>query len=178
MRDSRQRQSPVGPALWPALLLVFGCAFVPFGSAHAAGCSVSSTGLAFGSYQPLNFPGRPPSPALTSNASVSLVCTGIVGGGNYTLALGPSAVGSGDRISTRYLANPSGGDFLAFNVYTNGSYSTIWGDGIAGGVLGGNIAAGDSTQMLTVYGRIPAGQNTLRTGSFSGAMTVTLTYNP
>lgn len=67
---------------------------------------------------------------------------------------------------------------MAFNVYTNASYSTIWGDGITGGVVGGSIPAGDSNQMIAVYGRIPAGQNTLRTGSFSGTMTVTLTYSP
>lgn len=180
MRDQRQpTPTPTAPtAFWSALLLVLGGAFAPLGSARAAGCSVSSTGLAFGPYQPLNLPGRPPSPALTSNASISVGCTGIVGGGSYTLSLGPSTAGPGDRISTRYLANPSGGGDMAFNVYTNASYSTIWGDGITGGVVGGSIPAGDSNQMIAVYGRIPAGQNTLRTGSFSGTMTVTLTYSP
>lgn len=178
MREQLQPKPRAANAFLSALLLVLGGAFAPLGSAHAAGCSVSSTGLAFGPYQPLNLPGRPPSQALTSNASISVACTGIAGGGSYTLALGPSTAGFGDRISIRYLANPIGGGDMAFNVYTNASYSTIWGDGLTGSVLGGNIPAGDSNQMLTVYGRIPASQNTLRTGSFSGTMTVTLTYNP
>lgn len=87
-------------------------------------------------------------------------------------------VGAGDRISTRYLANYSGGDDMEFNIYTNATYSIIWGDGTRGSVIGGGIPAGDSTQILTVYGRIPAGQYMLRTGTFSGVLTVTLTYNP
>lgn len=170
MRENPGHHPAVAAAFGPALLVLIGT-FAPFGPAHA-GCSVSSPGLAFGSYQPFI-----PS-ALTSNASVSIACTGIVGGGSYSLALGPTVVGPGDRISTRYLANPSGGDLMAFNVYTNATFSTIWGDSTGGSMLGGNIAAGDSNQLLTVYGRIPAGQNTLKTGSFSGTMTVTLTYNP
>ena len=163
---------------WLALLLVLCGTFASFAPANAAGCSVSSSGMAFGSYQPLHFPGKSPSPALTTDASVSLVCTAIEGGGSFTLGLGPSSIGPGDRISTRYLANYSGGENMEFNVYTNATYSIIWGDGTAGSVMGGSIAAGDSTQILTVYGRIPAGQNMLRTGAFTGVLTVTLTYNP
>lgn len=170
MRDSPWHRPAEAAAFWPVLLVLIGI-LTAFGPAHA-GCSVSSPGLAFGSYQPFT------TSALTSNASVSIACTGIVGGGSYSLALGPTAVGPGDRISTRYLANPSGGDFMAFNVYTDASHSIVWGDSTAGSMLGGNIAVGDSNQLLTVYGRIPAGQNTLKTGSFSGGMTVTLTYNP
>jgi spore coat protein U-like protein len=37
---------------------------------------------------------------------------------------------------------------------------------------------GDSNQSQPVYGKIPAGQNTLRAGSFSDSLTMTLTYNP
>jgi spore coat protein U-like protein len=158
-----------------ALLL----ALVAAGQARAAGCAVSSSGLAFGAYQPLTFPGKLTSSTVTSNASISVVCSGIVSGGSYTIALGPSTVGSGDRISTRYLANANGGDHMIFNVYREASYSTIWGDGVtAGNVLAGTIPPGDSNQLHAVYGRIAASQNTLKAGSFSGSLTMTLTYNP
>lgn len=147
------------------------------GLAHA-GCSVSSSGLAFGTYQPLTFTGKLTSADVTSHASISIVCTGVVTGGGYTIALGPSTAGTGDRISTRYLANSNGGDNMRFNVYTNATYTTVWGDGNVGGLLGGSIPAGDSNQSHAVYGKIPAGQNTLKAGSFTGSVTVTLTYNP
>lgn len=146
---------------------------------HAGNCTVSSSGLAFGSYQPLTIPGKFSSTAATSTASVSVVCTDIMSASTYTIALGPSIVGDGDRISTRFLANSNGGDHMTFNVYREPSYSTVWGDGItAGGVLGGTLPAGDSNQSHAVYARAAAGQNTLKAGSFSGSLTMTLTYNP
>jgi spore coat protein U-like protein len=147
--------------------------------AHAAGCTVSSPGLAFGAYQPLTVPGKLTSSNKESTATISVACTGIVTGGSYTIALGPSLVGAGNGISTRYLANASGGDYMAFNVYKELSYSTIWGDGItAGSMITGSIAAGDSSQSHSVYGKIPAGQSTLKAGSFTDSLTMTLTYNP
>jgi spore coat protein U-like protein len=159
-----------------ALLLALA---LPAGPARAAGCSVSSSGLAFGQYQPLTFAGKLNSVAATSDASINVACTGIAGGGAYTITLGPSLAGGGDRIGTRYLSNPAGGPDMAYNVYLDPSYATVWGDGImAGAVLGGTIPPGDSNQSHTVYGRIPAGQNTLRAGSFSGTLTITVSYNP
>jgi spore coat protein U-like protein len=148
------------------------------GPAWAAGCSVSSAGLAFGLYQPLSFPGKLTSADSISNAGISVVCTGIVGGGLYTLALGPSIAGPGDRVSTRYLVNSNGGDDMRFNVYTDAAYSVVWGDGAMGSLISGGIASGDSNRSITVYGRVPAGQNTLKAGSFAGSLTITLTYNP
>ncbi|MES2942854.1 MAG: spore coat U domain-containing protein [Pseudomonadota bacterium] len=147
--------------------------------AHAAGCTISSTGLAFGPYQPISFAGQLTSTDITSNASVALVCTGIVSGGSYNISLGPSIVGTGDRISTRYLANNSnGGDHMAFNIYTSGTYASVWGNGSVGSLIGGTINPGDSNQSTPVYGKIPAGQSTLKAGSFTGSMTMTVTYNP
>jgi spore coat protein U-like protein len=153
-------------------------ALAAVGQAQAA-CAISSSGLAFGVYQPITFAGKLTSADKTSTATVSVVCTGIVTGGSYTLALGPSMVGSGNRISTRYLANASGGNNMAFNIYRELSYSTVWGDGVtAGSLIGGSIPAGDSSQSQSVYGKIPSGQSTLMAGAYSGSLTMTLSYNP
>ena len=169
----RGRCSALAPGVWLGLL---GLMMVT--SAAHAGCSVSSSGLAFGAYQPLTFPGKLTSSDVVSTAVVSIACTGITLGGSYSLSLGPSTVGTGDRISTRYLANSTGGDLMRFNVYTNATYASVWGDGNIGSLIGGNIATGNSSQTQTVYGKIPAGQNTLKAGSFNGSLTMTLTYNP
>lgn len=160
-------------------VLLLACALGAPLHAHAGGCSVASSGLAFGSYQPLTFAGKMNAGAVTSDASVRVACTGIVTGGAYTIALGPSLAGTGDRIGTRYLANTAGGPDMAFNVYLDPARSTVWGDGIsAGALLNGSIPPGDSDIAHTVYGRIPAGQGTLRTGDYSGALTMTISFTP
>ena len=164
----------------PALRLALLLALAAVGQARAGGCAVSSSGLAFGAYQPLTLTGKLTSIAVTSDASISVRCAGISSASSYTIALGPSIEGSGDRISTRYMRNiEAGGDNMSFNVYTNNSYSTVWGDGLtAGSLIGGTIPKDDSNQSQPVYGRIPAGQNTLKAGSFSDSLIMTLSFNP
>lgn len=149
------------------------------GSAQAA-CSVTSTGLAFGAYQPLAFSGKLTSADVPSTATVSVTCTLHLTG--YTLTLGAGNYGPGNRISTRYLNNgTNGGPYMAYNVYTDASYNTPWGDGTAGS---GSAITGSidlfcllpCTRTHTVNGKIPAGQNTLKAGSFSDTLTITVTY--
>ena len=67
---------------------------------------------------------------------------------------------------------------MAFNVYLDTTYTSVWGDGFTGGVLGGTIPLGDSSQSHTVFGRVPAGQTQLRAGSYSASLTMTIRYNP
>ena len=145
------------------------------GSAQAA-CSVTSPGLAFGAYQPLTFAGKLTSAAVTSMATVSVNCDLVNGLLGYTLKLGRST--AGDSINPRYLATATnGGANMVFNVYTDPAYSTIWGDGTTGGSSLITHGALNGQFDHTVYGRIPAGQNTLKAGSFSGTLTITVTYN-
>jgi spore coat protein U-like protein len=143
--------------------------------AAKAGCSLSSSGMAFGTYQPLTLAGKLVSTDRTSNATVSLVCTGVASAASYTVSLGPSTGGS---YSPRYLSNPVGEPPMAFNIYLDPSHTVVWGDGTAGTRLSGSIPAGDSHRTHTVYGKVPAGQKALRPGSFSGTLSMTLTYNP
>ncbi|WP_048439432.1 spore coat U domain-containing protein [Caenimonas sp. SL110] len=146
------------------------------GFATAGGCSLSTSGLAFGAYQPLSLPGKMSSADSISDGSISMVCTGIVTGGSYSVSLGSSPVGN--SMSPRLMANPQGGPHMQFNVYLDPGLTTIWGDGLTGSVLSGTIAPGDSNRSFTAYGKVPAGQNGLRVGSFSATLLVTLTYNP
>lgn len=148
-------------------------------SVLAGSCTVSSSGLAFGAYQPLTFTVKLTSVNVFSTATVSVLCTGIVTGGSYTISLGAGSYGPGDRISTRYLNNTThGGDYMVYNLFTEASYTTVWGNGSTGALLNGNIPTGGSNLSHTVYGKIPAGQSTLKAGSFSDSPSMTVTYNP
>lgn len=148
-----------------------------------AGCSVSSSGLSFGLYQPMTFAGQLTSADVLSTGTISISCNNMPSPGSYTLALGASAnsAGASDGISTRYLANSNAGANMAFNVYTDARRSIVWGNGSIGALVSGSlpiVTLGSYTDNVTVYGKIPAGQNTLNAGIFSGSVTVTLTYNP
>jgi spore coat protein U-like protein len=159
-----------------------------FGVAHTAAalttCKVSATGMAFGSYQPLNFPGKLTSVDVASTADVTVECTGLLSLGGFSLALGPGTYGPGDRISTRYLQNTTnGGAEMAYNIYKDASYSSVWGNDTAGSKIVGFSAdllciLGICTKKYTVYGKVPSSQNTLKAGSFSDTLTITLTYSP
>lgn len=170
------RPCPMRQRIGLVLVLGLGAAA---SAVHAGSCTVSSSGLAFGAYQPLTFAGKLSSVDKTSTATVSVVCSGIVTGGSYTISLGAGNYGPGDRISTRYLNNtPNGGDYMAFKVFTDASYTTVWGNGSIGAPFNGSIPTGDSNSSHTAYGKIAAGQNTLKAGSFSDSTIMTLTYNP
>jgi len=176
MKSARSRRAALNDLrLAVALASCLAC-----GSVMAVGaCTISSSGLAFGAYQPLTFPGKLVSVARPSTATVSVVCTGIAAGGAYSIGLGPGSYGSGDRISTRSLNNPvNGGPLMEFNVYVDAGYTTVWGNGFIGSALSGSIPAGDSTRTHTAYAKVPAGQNTLKAGSFSDTLTMTITYSP
>jgi spore coat protein U-like protein len=143
--------------------------------AMAGSCSISSSGLSFGQYQPLNFAGKLTSTDATADATVSIVCTAISTGGSYTISLGPSPLNN--SIIPRYLSNSAGGPGMAFNVYLDSTYTTAWGDGFTGALMNGSIPVGDSSQNQTVFGRVPAGQNQLGVGNYSASLTMTITYN-
>jgi spore coat protein U-like protein len=155
-----------GLAAWA--LSALGCAF--------AGCTVTSNGLSLGAYQPLTFGSELRSSESTGVATVTLVCVGLASGGSYSMALGPSA--AGNSMVPRYLSNAAGGPFMAFNVYQDPAYTTIWGDGNTGAFITGTLPAGDSTHIHSAYGRVPPGQNNLTRGVYSGTLAITLTYEP
>jgi spore coat protein U-like protein len=159
----------------PALILCL----VPAAAFAAGSCAVSSTGMAFGTYQPLTYAGKLTSVDVVSTATISVICSAIAVGGGYTISLGAGSFGAGDRIGTRYLNNNvNGGTPMAFNTYIEPSYSTVWGNGSVGSLLGGTIPVGASSQTHTVYGKVPAGQHALNAGSFSDTLTMTISYSP
>jgi spore coat protein U-like protein len=153
---------------WKGLAL--GALALPAAASAAISCSVSSSGLAFGSYSPLG------NANTDSTVAVMVVCTSNATGGtvNYSLTLSPGGGGFAPRKMS------SGGNALSYNIYTPASYSAVWGDGAAGtNSVGGSLALGANDNKSATHtgnGRIPSGQNTAHVGSYSDTITVTVSY--
>jgi spore coat protein U-like protein len=127
-----------------------------------ANCSITTTAVAFGSYDPVVTHASTP---LDGTGSVVVTCTKGAGT-RIDLGLGGNASGS-----TRRMAG--GGDFLTYELYQNSTRTTVWG---SGAVAGMSIVAAPSkaARTFTVYGRVAAGQDV---GAASYADSVVATIN-
>jgi spore coat protein U-like protein len=103
-----------------------------------------------------------------------MTCTVLIGlFESWTIALSP---GNSNNFTTRNMLN--GTSPLSYNLYTTAAYSNVWGDGsgsttvISGGAL---LSIGTTVYPYTVYGRIPAGQDSAA-GTFMDTIVVTLNF--
>ncbi|WP_165838763.1 Csu type fimbrial protein [Roseicella frigidaeris] len=123
-------------------------------------CLVVALPMVFGNYAP--------TAASDAQADLTVTCTP---GTTYTLSL-DKGLGSGATLAQRamsFLTNS-----LTYSLYTTAARSVVWGDGTGGTAT----VTGTGTilpQLITVYGRIPASQNTAP-GIYTDVVTVTLTY--
>jgi spore coat protein U-like protein len=134
-------------------------------------CSVSATGIAFGSYNPLNSVGD------SAVGSWTVICTAI-GSGSATVA-GTLTLSTG--LSGSYAARTmkSGTNALQYNIYLTPSHTQVIGDGSAGTYApsdSGTVTAGQVYQVTgNMYGYLPPSQD-VAPGSYSDTIVVTVTY--
>jgi len=126
-------------------------------AAVIAYCTVTAATLNFGNYQ-LN--------QVDASTTITAKCTN---GSVYTIALNG---GNENSISARKMS--SGGNKLSYNLYTDSSRLTLWGDGTTGSTVAGTGTG--ANQTLTVYGRITASQ-TAPLGSYSDTITITISFS-
>lgn len=133
-----------------------------------ADCSVSSTSVSFGPYDVFS-----PAP-LDSTGSVTVSCDELPPA-DVVIEIGPSA-GSGG-FSPRQMRHASRADRLNYNLFTDASRSSVWGDGTAGTqtVFLKNVKRQKPPAIATIYGRIPPGQN-VPVGVYADTLTVTITW--
>lgn len=123
-------------------------------------CTVTNGTLAFGAY----------APTATGNVdqtgTFTVSCTK---GTGATVGLGDGAnFSSGARRMT------NGSEFLTYELYKESARTNVWGN--AGGALVTLAnAASNAAQTLTVYGRIPPGQD-VSVGNFGDSVQITVTY--
>ncbi len=119
-----------------------------------ANCTVSTSALAFGNVNTLS------GSNVDSTGGLAVTCTN---GTAWTASAGVGA-GSGASFASRRMT--SGGNLLAYNLYTNAARTNVWGNGTAGTAnLTGTGTGG--AQNVTVYGRVGAGQTGAPAGSYA-----------
>jgi spore coat protein U-like protein len=134
----------------------------------ADNCTISTSALAFGSYDPIS---ANASSDLDNTGSVSVTCTSGASA-NVTLGQGSNAdTGSTDAAPLRRMADGSS-HYLSYSLFSDTNRSTAWGNTSGTGV---DHTGTGSSASLTVYGRITAGQN-VPAGSYSDTVVATVTF--
>lgn len=122
-----------------------------------AACTVSTSGIAFGGYDPFV------NQDVDSVANISVNCDETT---PYSIALSTGTGTYDARVMT------SGLHQLLYNLYVDATLTTVWGDGT------GHSATVNDNQAVanhTVYGRIPARQDAY-VGVYSDTIVITLTF--
>lgn len=127
---------------------------------HAA-CSVSATSHSFADYDHTS---------ATPLDAINQVTTTCTLGTPYDIGLG-AGTGSGATVAARKMT--AGTDTLIYSLYQDAARTTVWGETIGTNTVSG--AASATFNNYTVYGRMPAGQDS-PTGAYSDTITVTVTY--
>lgn len=131
-------------------------------------CTVSAQGAAFGNYLP-----RGAAPVDTTG-NIAVSCSGAVGQRvRYSVLLSSGAGGSFFPRKMRRDSNA-----LGYNLYTDATRTTIWGDGNAGTFTVADayvLTSVSVTRNYPVYGRLFPGQN-VNVGSYADSITVTVNH--
>jgi len=126
-------------------------------------CSITTTPVNFGSYDPVVANAATP---LDGTGSVTVSCTKGAGT-RIDLGLGSNPSGSTRRMQ-------GGGDFLTYELYRNAGRSIAW---RSGPTAGQTIVAAPNKNPRTfiVYGRVPAGQD-VAAGPYNDIVLATINF--
>ena len=131
--------------------------------AHAQACTISATSVNFGTYNV--FSGSD----VDSTGTVTYRCNGSAHNITVGLTQGASATFNPRRMQ-------KGAEVLNYNLFVDASRTSIWGDGTSGTSVYQIANPPNNTNVnLTVYGRVPAGQD-VSAGSFSDTVTAVINF--
>ena len=131
----------------------------------AKNCVINAPDLNLGTFEGDN--------DLTASSTISVRCTS---GTTFFVDL---STGSSGSYANRTLVN--GADTLSYNLYTNNTYTTVFGDGTGSTGRGSGTGAGmgvPNAQSVLVYGQLLASANTgpVGAGTYTDTITATITY--
>ncbi|RLJ63717.1 Csu type fimbrial protein [Sulfurisoma sediminicola] len=155
--------SGIRAALAAALTLLPGLA------SAASSCTMAISPVAFGGYDVFSATAR------DSSGTILVTCAR-AGGPNptVTIAIGPGMYGG--STSTRKMKQGSGSDLLSYNLFQDAARTVLWGQIVGTDAFrqGLSVPNNGSAQLsVTVYGRIPAGQN-VNVGTYSDSVVVSV----
>ena len=84
------------------------------------------------------------------------------------------ALDSGAAPGQRYMTGPKGGR-LKFELYTDATRATAWGDGSGSGATVTASNVGEEARRLTIYGRVPR-QHPVPADAYTYPLTVVLSF--
>lgn len=160
---------------WRAAML-FGLLACATTIARAGDCTVATSPVMFGSYDPITI-----TAPIDVNGNVRVDCVATTFGEalfgvNVTIALNQ---GSSGTFAARTMRQAPA-SILQYNLYTTAARATVWGNGSGGtqtvaGAVGGAFSGQPTPRNFPVFGRLPAGQDP-NLGLHSDIITVTVTF--
>jgi spore coat protein U-like protein len=132
-------------------------------AAQAPLCTISTTSVSFGNYNVFN------AANLDSTGTITYNCNSTAANITVTLSKGASSTYNPRTMK-------KGAEVLNYNLYRNSARTNIWGDGTAGTQIytRANPPNGNNVNV-TVYGRIPAGQD-VSAGAYSDTVTAVINF--
>lgn len=127
-------------------------------------CVIAATDVVVGAYDPVE---TNVSAAATATGTVTFRCTR---GTTYSVGLGTGANPSG---SIRRMAGPAG-TYLEYDLFSESTYTDVWGTG-AGNEVTGLQGPGGAPVDLTVYARVPGGQDPVE-GAYVDSVVATINF--
>jgi spore coat protein U-like protein len=149
-----------------AKLSIIVCCLLISGIVYAQTCNITTTSINFGPYDVFL------STSTDSTGTLSVTC-GSPPPPHVTITIG-SSPNSGGFIP-RKLKSVSGTNFLNYNLFTDASMTSVWGDGTSGTSTVPKVVTPGRPVIATVYGRIPAKQD-VSSGTYSETLTVTVIW--
>jgi len=136
-------------------------------AAVVASCTISTTTLGFGNYDPIVTNATTP---LDVNGSVTITCTK---GSTTTIGL-DAGQNSAQAVGTTRAMQVAGPDYLSYELYQDTGRTTVWGNsGVA--LFTPAAAPNKNPRSFSIYGRIPAGQGST-IGNYTDTVVATVNF--
>ncbi|HUP47406.1 MAG TPA: spore coat U domain-containing protein [Thermoanaerobaculia bacterium] len=132
-----------------------------------ANCTISTTPVAFGTYDPLA--GAPDDDGV---GTVSVTCTRGASGLRIDLNTGSYAA---NAVGTTRAMFEGTSEYLSYELFQDVARSTVWGENAAAGVLVPAPVSGLVAQTFDVFGRIPASQDAV-VGNYTDIVVAEINY--
>lgn len=135
-----------------------------FCSAAITSCTVSTTGLNFGTYDVF---------AMTPQTAIGTITYTCTGATSSPISI---ALNAGSRGSFSPRSMSSGPNSLTYNLYLDAGQSAVWGDGTGGTAMYSDASPALGTPVnVTMFGVISAGQNA-HVGVYGDGITATVNF--